>query len=891
VRVQGLLTTDGGDPLVGWHVYASDERTWTYSLSRVTTGRDGAFLLESDKTLPQGAQPQLTFYVLDGERVVNVMEPTLKWTAEGDAEVALAVSAPPPPVFYLHGRVWNPVANAGVYGAVVRAVDRAGVFEAQAVAAGPTGLFELWLPYKEGAEPDLELGVLLYGAAVPILPEAVSWDIFHSRGVWLHLAWDISGAVASADGVPAAGARVEAWDAGERFLAAADAGADGRFTLHLPREQGKPSPPQPTLRIYRSGQLVETIPGREAAGTMVRRNGPNQGPSLVRADVSCVRVEGSRATISGTIVESTSPAGSAGAVGNAAWFDVEDGGAGSPDRFSARFGSGPPRCDVSIFDRMQPLASGAVTVTSDGVDGTGVSEPNKEPFEVHAKAGRVRWSRTGFGEVDVRLSEEAGRLPDVYRVAGTAIDRRTRRGVAGLRVEAWNGEETFMVAVATTAADGRFAIELLEQDEGVAPTARFRFYRDGLLVAQPDLPLLWKGTEATVFAELDAPAAAPRELRVAARVIDRSARTGLAGLRVEAWDSAPRDGGSLGVAAVTAADGSFELVLPAATPTAAADGGGTTTPPIIVRPPAPDRALGRLAPEGDGGGVATRLPLALRAPLAPVEAPAATPPSLFFRVYVQERLLETATPAISWSAEGIGTAVLEVGAPTASSQEVGLHELGESIATTVDRVQTELTRYPTTMGAYVLDEIALDMPVEMRVDELGQVRTKVVDATTPEKNVGQVRMKVRPVLGARQAAADVSDQPLSVLAELTPQAIATLEAHRIYSVEDLTRAASSGAGRAALSSLGLGVELEGLLAKASLLAFSPLPRAVREALLRIGVTSLPAFAKRDATGLAAELSTALEQVFTGQDVTAWQATVREALAVPRPSDETGGTPS
>ena len=87
---------------------------------------------------------------------------------------------------------------------------------------------------------------------------------------------------------------------------------------------------------------------------------------------------------------------------------------------------------------------------------------------------------------------------------------------------------------------------------------------------------------------------------------------------------------------------------------------------------------------------------------------------------------------------------MEILAPAAVSQEVGLHELGESIAGTVDRVQTELSRYPTTMGAYVLDEIDLQMPVEMRVDEMAQVRTKVVDATTPDKNVGQLRMKVRP---------------------------------------------------------------------------------------------------------------------------------------------------
>jgi hypothetical protein len=233
--------------------------------------------------------------------------------------------------------------------------------------------------------------------------------------------------------------------------------------------------------------------------------------------------------------------------------------------------------------------------------------------------------------------------------------------------------------------------------------------------------------------------------------------------------------------------------------------------------------------------------------------------------------------------------VVEIGAPTGGSQEVGLHELGESIANTVDRVQTELARYPKTIGAYVLDEIALDMPVEMRVDELGQVKTKVVDATTPEKNVGQVRMKVRPVVGAAQAASDVPDQPLSVLAELTPQAIATLGAHRIYSVEDLARPASTGAGRAALNALALGVNLDQLLDKVGLLAFTPLPRAVREALVSAGVRSLKQFAEANATTLAQALADLLAQPISSADVTAWQARVREALAVPRPSIETGGS--
>jgi hypothetical protein len=173
----------------------------------------------------------------------------------------------------------------------------------------------------------------------------------------------------------------------------------------------------------------------------------------------------------------------------------------------------------------------------------------------------------------------------------------------------------------------------------------------------------------------------------------------------------------------------------------------------------------------------------------------------------------------------------------------------------------------------------------MRVDEIGQVRTKVVDAATPEKNVGQVHMKVRPVLGAREPASDVADQPLSALPGLSAAAIQRLEAQRIYSVEDLLRAASTGAGRAALAEVDLGADLDTLLAAGALLAFRGLPRALREALVALGVPSLAAFAKDpDPAALAERLTAALEQEIGEADVAAWQATVRDALNVPLPSE-------
>jgi hypothetical protein len=752
MRIFGRLITDAGEPLVGWLVRAEDEVWWKYSLAATKTGDDGEFVLESSATPSVRALPPLTFYISEGDRPVHVVEPPLSWSKEGDAEVELVVAAAPQPDFYLYGRVRSAAADAGVGGLIVEASDRHGAFDPQRVQTGERGLFEVWWPYKQGSQPDPELRVLRGQAAVPSYATPITWDANRSGAVSVDIVWEVSGAVVDrATGEGVAGARVEAWDS-EVWLAAAHADATGAFTLHLPRQSGQSAPPQPTFRVYRDGQLIETI---------------------------------------------TAP---------------------------------------------------------------------------------VPWDEAGFATVQLRIGNEAKPLPTIYTISGTAVDRVTRRGVPDLRVEAWTGDATFMLAVAETAEDGRFAVTLQSEAGEQAPQPRFRFYRDGQLVAQPDMPVIWRGAGAAVFVEVDVPPDAPRSFQISGRVIDESARSGLAGLRVEAWDKAPRDGGALGVAAVTGSDGSFEIFLPGrqdgpvarTAPNGRIPPGGRTPP--IVSPRPIEVFVPTLADD--------RLPTIRSATSRPLG-----PPTVFFRIYGQERLLVTTSPEISWTPEGIGTTVVEMAAPAAISKEVGLHEFGESVASTVDRVQTELARYPKTMGAYVLDEIDLNVPVEMRVDEVGQVRTKVIDATTPEKSVGQMRMKVRPVIGSTQPPSEVRDQPLEVLDELAPAAIARLEAQRIYSVEDLARAASSAAGRAAIEALDLGADLDALLAKAALLAFRPLPRAIREALIRLGVTSLGAFAgDPNQAALATKLSELLEQTFTEADVAAWQATVKKAHAVPRPSE-------
>jgi hypothetical protein len=606
-------------------------------------------------------------------------------------------------------------------------------------------------------------------------------------------------------GAPLAGVEAHAADlTGRHARRTATVGAGGRFTLTYQKTA-------PHLRLW----LVR------GAETLVAASEVEPSEASVETDLTFAPA--AALAVAGRVVERGGDKGAAGVI-----VELLD----RSGRWTSPVATAPETGSTGAFELAFPRVLDPPAPTFRATRrGELVGETAWEPA----------WSADGALS-DVRVEvEPVAEAPTVFRLLGQALDRVTRRGVGTLRVEAWNASFATLMRVAETDSDGRFELSLPAPAPGQPPDFRLRFYRDSLLLAQPPaLPVSWSAAgEGTAFVEIDAPDEPPKSFRLSGRVIDEAARSGLFGLRVEAWDRSPRDGGFLGVAADTGVDGAFEIVFP---PTA----GALTA------------SLGLGAPD------------------------------LFFRIYLGERLLATRSAGVSWTPEGVGVTVIEIPepAPTAST-EVGLHELGESIASTVDRVQTELARYPTSMGAYVLDEIDLDIPVEMRVDELGQVRTKVVDsAAAADGRVGKLHMRVRPVLGASQRRADVPDQPLSVLEELSTEAIQKLEAERIYSVEDLARAARSAAGRAALAALELGVDLEPLLGKAALLALPVLPRAVREALVALGVADPDAFASHgDPATLATKLSEQLGQQIAGDDVRAWQARVRKLLAVPLPTEQ------
>ena len=210
--------------------------------------------------------------------------------------------------------------------------------------------------------------------------------------------------------------------------------------------------------------------------------------------------------------------------------------------------------------------------------------------------------------------------------------------------------------------------------------------------------------------------------------------------------------------------------------------------------------------------------------------------------------------------------------PTAfpASAEVAIHELGESLAATVASVQGEMARYNTALGAYVLDEIDVSIPVLLRVTKLGQVLARVTDSQTPDAAVGQIRLRLKPSAGAAPVPTPSgAAQPLALIDLISRDALARLAEERVYSVGDLLRLASTAAGREALAREVFGSDLQGVLDRAALIAL-PLPEGVGVLLLKLNVLSPEQFVKSDPAQLADAMARLAGVNVKASDVTQWQ---------------------
>lgn len=222
--------------------------------------------------------------------------------------------------------------------------------------------------------------------------------------------------------------------------------------------------------------------------------------------------------------------------------------------------------------------------------------------------------------------------------------------------------------------------------------------------------------------------------------------------------------------------------------------------------------------------------------------------------------------------------------------EVRVDELGEAIAVAVASAQRELARYPSALGAFVVDETDVTIPVRMRIDELGQIRATVVPDAVPTEGVGAIRMRIRSVTGVREPVPVIADQPVDTLGVLPEDAVAALRQRRIFTVEDLVRAGRSTAGRDALAQFVPEATLEDALRRGGVLRTPILPTPVAEALVAADVDGVDAFVEREPEGLAELLTGRLGQTITADHVTAWQSEVRLLLQVPVPEPAASRTP-
>ncbi len=209
--------------------------------------------------------------------------------------------------------------------------------------------------------------------------------------------------------------------------------------------------------------------------------------------------------------------------------------------------------------------------------------------------------------------------------------------------------------------------------------------------------------------------------------------------------------------------------------------------------------------------------------------------------------------------------------------EVVMHELGESLAASLAGIQDELARYSASSGRHVVDELSLSIPVDIRVDSLGQL---VVTAREPGRPGGEISLRLRPD--------DVPTRPLlapvdlTKLVSLTTHEVEVLNGYRIFSVEDLVRVGRNPSGRAALRKAGLAENLEALLSEAEFLSLPTMPRRVLELMATLGIHSCADFVAADPEVIAAALTKGLGQEITPEDVSFWQREVEELGRIPVP---------
>jgi hypothetical protein len=265
---------------------------------------------------------------------------------------------------------------------------------------------------------------------------------------------------------------------------------------------------------------------------------------------------------------------------------------------------------------------------------------------------------------------------------------------------------------------------------------------------------------------------------------------------------------------------------------------------------------------------------------------------LGFRVPTAERMPLAAGHAPPILIHGHTVQVMIRVEQTSVSAEVNLHELGQTIAVAVGEVQRELAHYPAALGAFEPD-VEIEIPMQMRVDSLGQLLVTVVADAQATPGVGRLRLAVRPQPHASRLLPTVeSVQPLATLHKLellTDEAVAQLKARRIFTANDLLRVGRSGAGRAGLEALAVG-DLSAILQTAQLFVLPFITEELAIALYQEDVRSIPDFVAQDPKTLAERLAKRLGKPVDARMIAYWQRKLRPDQPWAHDKQGDGGPP-
>jgi hypothetical protein len=200
-------------------------------------------------------------------------------------------------------------------------------------------------------------------------------------------------------------------------------------------------------------------------------------------------------------------------------------------------------------------------------------------------------------------------------------------------------------------------------------------------------------------------------------------------------------------------------------------------------------------------------------------------------------------------------------------------------------IQRELRRYSEDNGAFLMEDLEVELPVKARVDSLGQIMTEVVNEMTSGSALTRIRLRIRPDAQPVDRIPIIADAPLASLNTLSTEQVQFLEAHRIFSVEDLIRTARSVAARKVLDSVIPSAVLDDSLARGSVLLIPVIPPHVALALIKVGLRSVDEFLHRDRTQLATALTGVLGGTVSQEQVAQWQASLTRLRTLGSPSSE------